>query len=86
VPPLWRGYAAILGGFLLQFTMVTNGRMTERFQLGSFQGAFYSFGNMSTYMTSYMRQNDVYSGRNESMQITYTGGDILLCQLCLAFF
>lgn len=36
----WRGYAAVLGGFLLQFTM----------------GAFYSFGNMSTYLTSYMRQ------------------------------
>ena len=31
----------MFGGFLLQFTM----------------GAFYSFGNMSTYMTSYMRQN-----------------------------
>ena len=36
-----RGFAAVFGGFLLQFTM----------------GAFYSFGNMSTYMTSYMRQN-----------------------------
>ena len=30
------------------------------------QGAFYSFGNMSTYMTSYMRQNG-------SPNITYTG-------------
>ena len=29
-------------------------------------GAFYSFGNMSTYMTSYMRQNG-------SPHITYTG-------------
>jgi len=45
----WRGFAAILGGFLLQFTM----------------GAFYSFGNMSTYMTSYMRQNG-------SPNVTYT--------------
>ena len=34
------GVAAVFGGFLLQFTM----------------GAFYSFGNMSTYMVSYMRQ------------------------------
>ena len=46
----WRGLAAVFGGFLLQFTM----------------GAFYSFGNMSTYMTSYMRQNG-------SPHITYTG-------------
>jgi len=45
----WRGVAAVLGGFLLQFTM----------------GAFYSFGNMSTYMTSYMRQHG-------SPDITYT--------------
>jgi len=45
----WRGYAAILGGFLLQFTM----------------GAFYSFSNMSTYMTSYMRQHG-------SPNVTYT--------------
>ena len=44
-----RGLAAVLGGFLLQFTM----------------GSFYSFGNMSTYMTSYMRQNG-------SPNITYT--------------
>ena len=36
-----RGLAAVFGGFLLQFTM----------------GAFYSFGNISTYMTSYMRQH-----------------------------
>ena len=36
-----RGIAAVVGGFLLQFTM----------------GAFYSFGNISTYMTSYMRQH-----------------------------
>ena len=46
----WKGVAAVFGGFLLQFTM----------------GAFYSFGNMSTYMTSYMRQNG-------SPHITYTG-------------
>ena len=46
----WRGIAAVFGGFLLQFTM----------------GAFYSFGNMSTYMTSYMRQNG-------SPHISYTG-------------
>ena len=50
----WRGYAAILGGFLLQFTM----------------GAFYSFSNMSTYMTSYMRQNG-------SPNVTYTGTFLL---------
>ena len=36
--PLY-GLLAIIGGFLLQFTM----------------GSFYSFGNMMTYMTSYMR-------------------------------
>merc|ERR1719500_631346 len=36
-----RGFAAVFGGFLLQFTM----------------GAFYSFANMSTYLTSYMRQH-----------------------------
>ena len=44
-----RGLAVVFGGFLLQFTM----------------GAFYSFGNMSTYMTSYMRQN-------VSPHVTYT--------------
>ena len=33
------GVLSLLGGFLLQFTM----------------GSFYSFGNMMTYMTSYMR-------------------------------
>jgi len=37
----WAGVAAVMGGFLLQFTM----------------GAFYSFGNISTYMSSYMRQH-----------------------------
>jgi len=36
----FRSIAAVFGGFLLQFTM----------------GAFYSFGNMAPYMTSYMRQ------------------------------
>ena len=44
-----KGVAAVFGGFLLQFTM----------------GAFYSFGNMSTYMVSYMRQ---YGSPN----LTYT--------------
>ena len=43
------GVAAVFGGFLLQFTM----------------GAFYSFGNMSTYMVSYMRQHG-------SPNLTYT--------------
>jgi len=42
---LWRlpvlGLASVVGGFLLQFTM----------------GTFYSFGNMMTYMVSYMRQH-----------------------------
>ncbi len=35
----WRGCLALLGGFLIQLTL----------------GSFYSFGNMMTYMTSYMR-------------------------------
>ncbi len=35
----WRGALALLGGFLIQLTL----------------GSFYSFGNMMTYMTSYMR-------------------------------
>ena len=35
----WRGVLALLGGFLIQLTL----------------GSFYSFGNMMTYMTSYMR-------------------------------
>ena len=35
------GVMSLLGGFLLQFTM----------------GSFYSFGNISTYMTSYMRMH-----------------------------
>ena len=35
------GALSVLGGFLLQFTM----------------GSFYSFGNMMTYMTSYMRMH-----------------------------
>ena len=43
------GIATVFGGFLLQFTM----------------GAFYSFGNMMTYMVSYMRQHG-------SPNLTYT--------------
>ena len=43
------GVMAVFGGFLLQFTM----------------GAFYSFGNMSTYMVSYMRAHG-------SPNLTYT--------------
>ena len=35
----WRGVCALLGGFLIQLTL----------------GSFYSFGNMMTYLTSYMR-------------------------------
>jgi hypothetical protein len=35
------GVLSLIGGFMLQFTM----------------GSFYSFGNMMTYMTSYMRMN-----------------------------
>ncbi len=35
----WRGLFAVFGGFLIQLTL----------------GSFYSFGNMMTYMTSYMR-------------------------------
>ena len=53
----WRGVAAVFGGFLLQFTM----------------GAFYSFGNMSTYMTSYMRQHG-------SPHISYDGKDNFVTQ------
>jgi len=37
----WRGILALIGGFLIQLTL----------------GSFYSFGNMMTYLTSYMRQN-----------------------------
>ena len=37
-------------------------------------GAFYSFGNMSTYLTSYMRQagapNIIYTGRLMSTYLT----------------
>ena len=35
----WRGILALIGGFLIQLTL----------------GSFYSFGNMMTYLTSYMR-------------------------------
>ena len=35
----WGGILALLGGFLIQLSL----------------GSFYSFGNMMTYMTSYMR-------------------------------
>ena len=35
----WRGVCALIGGFLIQLTL----------------GSFYSFGNMMTYLTSYMR-------------------------------
>ena len=35
----WRGCLALLGGFLIQLTL----------------GSFYSFGNIMTYLTSYMR-------------------------------
>ena len=35
----WRGVLALLGGFLIQLSL----------------GSFYSFGNMMTYLTSYMR-------------------------------
>jgi len=37
----WKGVLALFGGFLIQLTL----------------GSFYSFGNMMTYLTSYMRQN-----------------------------
>lgn len=37
----WRGILALFGGFLIQLTL----------------GSFYSFGNMMTYLTSYMRQH-----------------------------
>ena len=53
----WQGVAAVFGGVLLQFTM----------------GAFYSFGNMSTYMTSYMRQHG-------SPHISYDGKDNFVSQ------
>ncbi len=38
----WRGVLALLGGFIIQLTL----------------GSFYSFGNMMTYMTSYMRYRE----------------------------
>ena len=53
--PEWRGVSSLIGGFLIQFTL----------------GAFYSFGNMTTYMTSYMRHHG-------SPNITY--GDTILIQ------
>jgi len=37
----WRGVLALIGGFLIQLSL----------------GSFYSFGNMMTYLTSYMRKN-----------------------------
>ena len=45
-------------------------KFTEKIIHLYLQGAFYSFGNMSTYMTSYMRQNG-------SPIITYTGENFL---------
>ena len=41
----WGGILALLGGFLIQLTL----------------GSFYSFGNMMTYMTSYMRYGIIIS-------------------------
>jgi len=51
----WRGVCALLGGFLIQLTL----------------GSFYSFGNMMTYLTSYMRQHG-------SPDLTY--GDFIVVQ------
>eukprot|EP00096_Caligus_rogercresseyi_P010593 TRINITY_DN3921_c0_g1_i1.p1 TRINITY_DN3921_c0_g1~~TRINITY_DN3921_c0_g1_i1.p1 ORF type:complete len:515 (-),score=134.49 TRINITY_DN3921_c0_g1_i1:75-1619(-) len=47
------GVLAVFGGFLIQFTM----------------GAFYSFGNISTYMTSYMRQHGSPNITNEDFVV-----------------
>jgi len=38
----WKGVLALFGGFLIQLTL----------------GSFYSFGNMMTYLTSYMRMEE----------------------------
>ena len=35
----WRAISSLIGGFFIQLTL----------------GSFYSFGNMTTYMTAYMR-------------------------------
>ena len=42
------GIASVIGGFLLQFTM----------------GTFYSFGNIMTYLVSYMRVHGAASQQN----------------------
>ena len=42
------GIASVIGGFLLQFTM----------------GTFYSFGNIMTYLVSYMRAHGAASQQN----------------------
>ena len=46
------GIASVVGGFLLQFTM----------------GTFYSFGNIMTYLVSYMREHGAPSQVNTSPQ------------------
>jgi len=51
----WRGVTALVGGFLIQLTL----------------GSFYSFGNMMTYLTSYMRHHG-------SPDLTY--GDFIIVQ------
>jgi len=51
----WRGVLALIGGFLIQLSL----------------GSFYSFGNMMTYLTSYMRHHG-------SPDLTY--GDFIIVQ------
>ena len=51
----WRGVFALLGGFLIQ-VFVYLGDTDPFIDLSKLSlGSFYSFGNMMTYMTSYMR-------------------------------
>ncbi|CAB4070479.1 unnamed protein product [Lepeophtheirus salmonis] len=65
------GILAVFGGFLIQFTM----------------GAFYSFGNISTYMSSYMRQNgspNITSADFVTVQSTW--GLVISCPWLLELF
>jgi hypothetical protein len=74
--PLY-GLLAVLGGFLLQFTM----------------GSFYSFGNMMTYMTSYMRAHGSPNITYEDFVVVQSTWshfysqfyDHNLCQCCSSF-
>ena len=59
----WRGVLALIGGFLIQVVQkklsIPGQKKSESAQLHICPqlslGSFYSFGNMMTYLTSYMR-------------------------------